>query len=147
MENIQKIRLIIGACVSPLIIPLVVYITTAIIIGADADKDQELQSRISIFSWTAYSIALVLCVAAYFALKKKQWYSVIHYLIAGTVVGFISWLLFSYYVENLVSLLFFVFVIAGALVGGSFWLIVFFQPDGDYSNIQPSRRRRRRRST
>ncbi|WP_455202224.1 hypothetical protein [Kaarinaea lacus] len=146
MENIQKIRLLIGAVASPLIIPLVVYITFVFVFGADADKDQEIQSRINIASWLSYAIALVLSVAAYFTLQKKQWYSVIHYLVAGTVVGFASWLLFSYYVEHLVSLLFFVFVIAGALVGGSYWLIAFFQPDGNYSNIQPSRRRRRRRS-
>ena len=145
MENIQKIRLVIGAVVSPLIISLMVYITFVFIIGADAGKDQEIQTRISTVSWLSYGIALVLSIAGYFWLQKKQWYSVIHYVVAGTVVGFASWFLFSLISEKFVTLLFFVFVIAGALVGGSFWLIAFFQPNGDYTNIQPTRRRRRRR--
>ena len=142
MENIQKIRLLTGAVASPLIIPLVVYITFVFVFGADADKDQEIQTGISTASWLSYGIALVLSVAAYFGMQRKQWYSVVHYLVAGTVIGFASWLLFSLFSQILVSLLFFVFVIAGAFVGGSFWLIAFFQPDGIYT--QPSRRRKRR---
>ena len=145
MEHIQKIRLLIGAVVSPLIIPMVVYITTVFLFGDDANDNQEIQSRISIATWLSYSIALVLSIGAYVGLKKKQWYSVIHYLVAGTVVGFASWLLFSLFSYKFVTVLFLVFVIAGAFLGGSFWLIAFFQPDGDYSNIKPSRRRRRRR--
>jgi uncharacterized membrane protein YfcA len=144
MENIQKIRLLIGAVISPLIIPLVVYITFVFVFGADVDKDQEIQTSISTASWLSYGIALVLSIFVYFWLQRKQWYSVIHYLVAGTVVGFASWLLFSIISQTLVSLLFFVFVIAGALVGASFWLIAFFQPDGNYT---PPPRRRRRRST
>jgi len=142
MENIQKLRLLIGAVASPLIIPLVVYLTFVFVFGADADKDQEIQTGISTASWLSYGIALVLSVVSYFWLQRKQWYSVIYYLLAGTAVGFVSWLLFSLISQTLVSLLFFVFIIAGALVGGSFWLIAFFQPDGNYT--QPSRRRRRR---
>jgi uncharacterized membrane protein YfcA len=144
MENIQKIRLLIGAVISPLIIPLVVYITFVFVFGADVDKDQEIQTSISTASWLSYGIALVLSIFVYFWLQRKQWYSVIHYLVAGTVVGFASWLLFSIISQTLVSLLFFVFVIAGALAGASFWLIAFFQPDGNYT---PPPRRRRRRST
>jgi uncharacterized membrane protein YfcA len=144
MENIQKIRLLIGAVISPLIIPLVVYITFVFVFGADVDKDQEIQTSISTASWLSYGIALVLSIFVYFWLQRNQWYSVIHYLVAGTVVGFASWLLFSIISQTLVSLLFFVFVIAGALVGASFWLIAFFQPDGNYT---PPPRRRRRRST
>lgn len=144
MENIQRIRLLIGAVVSPLIIPLVVYITFVFVFGADADKDQEIQTGISTASWLSYGIALVMSVAAYFWMQRNQWYSVVYYLVAGTVVGFASWLLFGLISQILVSLLFFVFVIAGALVGGSFWLIAFFQPDGNYSYTQPTRRRKRR---
>ena len=144
MESIQKIRLLIGAVASPLIIPLVVYITFVFVFGADADKDQEIQTGISTASWLSYGIALALSVAAYYGLQRKQWYSVIYYLGAGAVVGFASWLLFSLISQILVSLLFFVFVVAGALVGGSFWLIAFFQPDGNHIYPQPSRRRRRR---
>jgi len=142
MENIQKIRLLVGAIASPLIVPLVVYVTVVFLLGADADKDLEVQTRISTASWLSYGIALALSIAAYYWLQRKRWYSVIHYLVAGTIVGFASWLLFSLISWKLVSLLCFVFIIAGALVGGSFWLIAFFQPNGNYT--QPSRRRRRR---
>ncbi len=142
MENIQKIRLLIGAVASPLLIPTVIYITFVFVLGADVDKDQEIQTSISTASWLSYGIALAFCITAYIWLQRKQWYSVIHYLLAGVLVGFASWLLFSMISQTLVSLLFFVFVISGTLVGGSFWLIAYFQPDGNYN--QTSRRRRRR---
>ncbi|WP_455208997.1 hypothetical protein [Kaarinaea lacus] len=142
MENFQKLRLFIGAIASPLIVPLAIYITLLFVFGSDVEKDQAIQTSISTASWLSYGIALVLSVGCYFWLQRKKWGSVIHYIVAGTVVGFVSWLTFSIISQTLVSLLFFVFISAGALVGGSFWLIVFFQPDGNYP--QPSRRRRRR---
>ena len=142
MENFQKLRLFIGAIASPLIVPLAIYITLLFVFGSDVEKDQAIQTSISTASWLSYGIALVLSVGCYFWLQRKKWGSVIHYVITGTVVGFVSWLTFSIISQTLVSLLFFVFISAGALVGGSFWLIVFFQPDGNYP--QPSRRRRRR---
>ena len=142
MDNIQKIRLLIGTAVSPLLIPFVIYLTFVFVFGADIDKDQEIQTSISTASWLSYTIAFSLSVVAYIWLQRNQWYSVLHYLLAGAAVGFASWLLFSLISQTLVSLLFFVFVISGTLVGGSFWLIAYFQPDGNYN--QPSRRRRRR---
>ena len=142
MDNIQKIRLLIAAVVSPLIIPLVIYLTFVFVFGADADKDPEIQTGISTASWLSYGIALFLGIASYFWIQRMQWYSVIHYVAVGAAVGLASWLLFGLFSQILVSLLFFVFVIAGALLGGSFWLIAYFQPDGNYT--QPSRRRKRR---
>ncbi|WP_455366296.1 hypothetical protein [Kaarinaea lacus] len=142
MENIQKLRLLAGGIVSPLVVPLAIYITLVIVFGADVEKDQDIQTSISTASWLSYGIALVLSIVGYFWLQRKNWRSVIHYLLAGAVVGFASWLLFSLISQTLVTLLFFVFVIAGGFLGGSFWLIAFFQPDGNYP--QPTRRRRRR---
>lgn len=142
MENIQKLRLIAGAIVSPLIVPLAIYLTLVFVFGADVAKDQEIQTSISTASWLSYGLALVFSIAGYFWLQRKNWNSVIYYSLAGTVVGFTSWLLFSFISQTMVSLLFFIFVIAGGLVGANFWLIAFFQPDGNYP--QPSRRRRRR---
>jgi len=142
MENIQKLRLIAGAILGPLIVPLAIYLTQVLLFGSAIDKDQEIQTRISTATWLSYGIALVFSVACYFWLQRKSWSSVIHYLLAGTVVGFASWLLFSLFSWKMVPILFFVFVIAGGLMGAGFWLIAFFQPDGNYS--QPSRRRRRR---
>jgi len=142
MENIQKLRLIAGAILGPLIVPLAIYLTLVIVFGSTVEKDQEIQTSISTATWLSYGIALVFGIVCYFWLQRKNWTSVIYYILAGTVVGFASWLLFSLISQMMVSLLFFVFVIAGSLMGGGFWLIAFFQPDGNYS--QPSRRRRRR---
>ncbi|HEY5601830.1 MAG TPA: hypothetical protein VIM41_01855 [Gammaproteobacteria bacterium] len=142
MENIQKLRLIAGAIASPFIVPLAIYLTMAFVFGSDLHQNQEIQTSISTASWVAYGIALVFSTGGYFWLQKKRWESVVYYIAGGTVVGFASWLLFSLISQTLVSLLFFVFIIAGALLGGSFWLIAFFQPNGQYP--QPSRRRRRR---
>jgi uncharacterized membrane protein YfcA len=142
MENIQKLRLIAGAIIGPLIVPLAINLTLVIVFGSTVEKDQEIQTSISTATWLSYGIALVFSIACYFWLQRKNWTSVIYYILGGTVVGFASWLLFSLISQMMVSLLFFVFVIAGSLMGGGFWLIAFFQPDGNYP--QPSRRRRRR---
>jgi uncharacterized membrane protein YfcA len=144
MEHVQKLRLVAAGIVSPLIVPLAIYFTMLFVFGSDVEKDQAIQTSISTATWLSYGIALVFSIGGYFWLQKKNWNSVIHYLLGGTVVGFVSWLLFSLISQTMVSLLFFVFVIAGGLVGGSFWLLAFFQPDGNYP--QTSRRRRRRSS-
>ena len=108
MENFQKLRLIAGAVVGPLIVPLAIYLTLVIVFGSAVDKDQEIRTSISTATWLSYGIALVFSVAGYFWLQRKNWNSVIHYLLAGTVVGFISWLVFSFISQTMVSLLFFV---------------------------------------
>jgi uncharacterized membrane protein YfcA len=142
MENFQRLRLITGAIASPLIVPLAIYLTFVFVFGSDVDRDMEIQTSISTASWLSYGIALVLSAGCYFWLQKKKWDSILYYLVGGTTVGFATWLLFSLISQALVSLLFYVFVAAGALLGGSFWLIAYFQPDGKYPSS--SRRRRRR---
>ena len=142
MISKQKIRLVIGAVVSPLIVPLLIYVTFLFIFGAVVEKDHDIQTSISTASWLSYWISLILGVGCYIWLQKTQRRSVQMYLLAGAVIGLASWLLFSLVSQTLVSLLFYVFVAAGLLFGLSFWLIVFFQPDGNYSSS--SRRRRRR---
>lgn len=138
----QKIRLLLGALLSPLVVPLLVNLTFLFIFGAAVEKDHDIQTSISTATWLSYWISLVLGVGSYIALQKTQRRSVQMYLLAGAAIGLVSWLLFSFISQTLVSLLFYVFVAAGVLYGLCFWLIVFFQPDGNYSSS--SRRRRRK---
>ena len=103
MEHLQKLRLIAGGIASPLIVPLAIYLTLVFVFGSDIEKDQNIQTSISTATWLSYGIALVFSIACYFWLRKKNWQSVIHYLLGGTVVGFISWLLFSLISQTMVD--------------------------------------------
>jgi len=144
MLSTQKIRLFIAAAISPVIVPMLVNLTFLFIFGSDVDKDQEIQTSISTASWVSYAITLALGLGAYILMYVKGWRSVQRYLLVGATVGLISWLLFSLISQTLVSLLFFVFSVAGLLMGAAFWFIAYFQPDGSHAT---SSRRRRRRSS
>ncbi|MGD8640505.1 MAG: hypothetical protein PVG89_07765, partial [Gammaproteobacteria bacterium] len=99
-------------------------------------------TNINTAAWLSYWISLILGAGTYIWLQMTQRRSVLMYVLAGAVIGFVSWLLFSLISWSRVSLLFYIFMAAGLLLGIIFWLIVFFQPDGNYSTT--SRRRRRR---
>ena len=142
MDSLQKIRVFAAAAISPIVVPLLVYLTFLFIFGTDVDKDQEIQTSISTASWISYGIALALGFGAYILMQAKGWRSVQLHILAGAGLGFISWLLFSLISQTLVSLLFFVFFVAGLLMGTSFWFIAYFKPDG--SHATGSRRKRRR---
>lgn len=130
--------------VSPLIVPLLIYLTFSFVFGAAVENDPEIQTNINTAAWLSYCISLILGAGSYIWLQRTQRRSVLIYVLAGAAIGFVSWLLFSFISWSVVSLLFYIFMAAGLLLGVIFWLIVFFQPDGNYS---ASSRRRRRRIT
>lgn len=144
MASIHKIRLLAAAVIAPLIMPLMIYLTFLLIFGGDIEKDQAIKTSINTASWVSYGIALALGIASYFWMQRKGWNTIYRCMLAGIVLGFICWLLFSLISQTLVSLLFFIFAVAGLLMGISFWFIVYFRPDG--SHTMPSSRRRRRRT-
>jgi len=143
METLQKIRVIIAAVLSPLTVPILIYITLSVLYSAEIQQDPAIQASINTASWVSYVIALLTGTGVYFWLRAKQWLGVRAYLLAGLCVGFISWLVFSLFSMTAVVLLFFIYLLAGLLFGGSFWLLAYFQPNGNYS--QRSTRRRKRR--
>lgn len=147
MDSLVKIRSLIAAIVSPLIVPIMVYATFAFMLGGDVDKNQEIQTGISAATWSAYIFALGFGGASYFLLRKKRWWSVWRYLMMGVISGFASWVFFSFASQTFVSLLFYVFLVAGGLMGIFFWLIAYFQPDGNHLTLASTSRRRRRRSS
>ena len=142
MEYQQKIRWLLAVIIGPLFVPLLVYITFIFIFGSDIKDDQQIQTSISTASWISYGLALALGIGSYILMQVKGWQSMQSHMVAGTFIGILCWLLFSLISQTLVSLLFFVFVVAGFLMGTSFWFIAYFQPDG--SHATSSRRRRRR---
>jgi len=145
METLQKLRVIIAAVLSPLTVPISIYVTLSILYSAEIQTDQAILASINAASWVSYVIALLTGAAVYFWLKSKQWMGVWAFLLAGLFIGFISWLLFSLFSMTAVVLLFFIYLLAGVLLGSSFWLLAYFQPNGNYS--QRSTRRRKRRMT
>ena len=146
MEPLAKIRFWIAVVVSPLVVPLMVYATFVFMLGVDADNNQEIQTGISAATWSSYFLAFGFAVASYVFIRKKNWWSVWRFLMMGVASGFATWILFSIASQEFVSLLFYVFLSAGSLMGIGFWLIAFFQPDGKHliPSSTTSRRRRRR---
>ena len=130
--------------IGPLVVPLLVYITFVFIFGSNVEDDQQIQTSNSTASWISYGLALALGIGSYILMQAKGWQSMQRHMIAGTIIGILCWLLFSLISQTLVSLLFFVFTVAGFLMGTCFWLIAYFQTDG--SHAASSRRRRRRTS-
>lgn len=145
MEPLAKVRLLLAIICSPLIVPLMVYATFTFMLGGDADKNQEIQTGISAAIWSSYILALGFGGVSFFVLRKKGWWSVWRYMLMGAASGFAAWLLFSIASQTFVSLLFYVFLVAGTLMGCVFWMLAYFQPDGNHL-ISTSPRRRRRRS-
>ena len=145
MDKFLKIRLIAAAAIGPLIVPLVVYTTFLFIFGGDVDDDKEIQTSISNATWLSYGLAIAFGSASYFWLLRNGWWSIWRYLMMGTVSGFASWVLFSIISQTFVSLLLVVYLIAGVLMGGGFWFIAYFQPDGKHSTFGSSSGRRKRR--
>lgn len=142
MDSLQKIRVFAAAAISPIVVPLLVYLTFLFIFGTDVDKDQEIQTSISTASWISYGFALALGIGGYILMRVKGWQSMQRFMIAGAMIGVLCWLLFSLISWKILGFLFFVFIIAGFLMGTSFWFIAYFKPDG--SHASNSRRKRRR---
>jgi hypothetical protein len=147
MDKYLKIRLLVATAIGPMIVPLIIYTTFLFIFGGVAIDDVEIQTSISNATWLSYGLAISFGSASYFWLARKGWWTVWHYLMMGTVSGFASWVLFSMISQTFVSLLLIVYLIAGVLMGGGFWFIAYFQPDGNHSKSgSVSGRRKRRRN-
>ena len=146
MDSIAKIRFLLAAITAPLLMPLCVYTTFVFVFGGDVAKSQEIQTSISTATWLSLFLAAASGGASYYWLRRQNWRSVWRYMMMGIASGFASWILFSIVSQTFVSLLFYVFLIAGLLMGSSFWLIAYFQPDGNHllPGTSSSRRRRRR---
>jgi uncharacterized membrane protein YfcA len=145
MDSILKIRFLLAMILSPMLVPLIIYTTFRFIFGGDVDQDKEIQTSISTAAWLSYGLALAFGSASYFWLRRKDWWSVWRYLIMGVASGFASWVLFSIISQTFVSLLFYVFLFAGMVMAGGFWLLAYFKPDGNHLIASSTSGRRRRR--
>ena len=147
MEPIAKIRFIVAVGVSPLLMPIIVYATFAIVFGSDVSKNPVTQTNINSTTWMSYGAVLVFGGASYYWMQRNNWVSVWRYLLMGSLSGLASWILFDFVSQTLFfNLLFVAFIFAGFLMGGCFWFVAYFQPDGNHliSSRRSGRRKRRR---
>ena len=147
MDSIAKIRFLIAAGIAPLLMPLLVYSTFVLSFGSVIEKNEGMQTSISSATWLAYLTALVFGAASYYWLRRKRWWSVWRFMMMGTASGCAGWLVFSVISQTLFfNRIFYAFVISGLLMGACFWLVAYFQPDGNHliPNQRSGRRRRRR---
>lgn len=142
-----KIRFLIAAAVSPMVVPLLIYITLVFSFGSVIEKNQGIQTNISSATWFSYGAALVFGSASYYLLRRNNWWSVWRYILMGASTGLASWIVFSFLSDTwFFNRVFYAFIISGLLMGASFWLIAYFQADGNHliPSKKSSRRKRRR---
>lgn len=147
MEPIAKIRILIAAAVSPLMVPLLIYITLVFSFGDVVDKNEGIQTSISSATWLSYWTALIFGAASYYWLRRKNWWTVWRYIMMGAASGLAGWVVFSVISQTLFfNRVFYAFIVAGLFMGACFWLVAYFQSDGNHLiSKQRSGRRRRRR--
>lgn len=138
----DRIRIIIAALLSPLLVPVLLTMTFRFVYGEEALTNQALQTSIGYAQWLSYFSTLVVGAIVYVVWQKKIWLSWYMYCLAGVIIGFTGWVIFSLVSKTFVTLLFFVFLISGLFAGICFWFIVNFKSGS--STSQRSRRRRRR---
>jgi protein-S-isoprenylcysteine O-methyltransferase Ste14 len=137
-DKIQHIRTIAGFVISPLVMPLVIYLTFLGIFGLqNYNSETTLTSTKTIF-WIYYIIVLLVGIPAFYLLKSKGYDTLKNYAIGGAVTGLLLIIKIS---NNFVYLFYILFGVAGALVGITFWFIAVYQP---ISSSRRSRRGRRR---
>ena len=139
-------RLGLAAVVSPLIVPLLLTLVFRFFYGEEADTNEAVRTSITYAQWLSYFITLIVGAGLYFAWRKKQWQSWIMYSLGGLVLGVISWIVFSLFSKAFLTLLFFVFLIAGLFTAVCFWGIVNIKLLPASQSSSRSRRRRRRAS-
>lgn len=140
MDTTQRVRLISGVLLSPLVVPLSVYLTFLIFFGLDNYNSETTLSSIRTIFWLNYVVTIVLGVPAFLLLQAKGLETLRNYSALGAVFGFILITIIS---NNFVYVFYLVFCISGALVGVTFWFLVFFQPEKKHRRSRRSRRRSR----
>lgn len=137
MDNIQRIRAIAGFVVSPLVMPLVIYITFLGIFGFENYNSDTTLTSIKTITWIYYIISLAVGVPAFFLLKSRGNESLRNYAIGGALTGLLLIIKIS---NSVVFLFYLLFGVTGALAGICFWFVAIYQ-----SNNLPRRGRRGRR--
>lgn len=140
MTTLQRTRLIAGFLISPLVLPLLVYITFLIVFGLQNYNSETTLTSLKTIIWLNHLIALVMGVPAYFILRAKGLATLRNYTLGGFFLGLILITLISH---NFVYLFYIVFSLAGSLVGATFWYIALYQPVRIRRRSRRSRRRYR----
>ena len=123
MDSIAKIRFLIAAILSPMIVPLVIYTVFVFSFGSVIEKNESIQTNISSATWLSYGTALVFGTASYLLLRRLNWWSVWRYMLLGTVAGLASWIVFSFLSDTwFFNRTFLAYIISGLGMGALFWL-------------------------
>lgn len=140
MDTTQRVRLISGVLLSPLIVPVSVYLTFLVFFGLNNYNSEATLDSIRTIFWLNYVVTIVLGIPAYLFFHAKGFESLRHYAGLGAVFGFILITIIS---NNFVYVFYIVFCLAGVLVGVAFWFIVYFQPQSTRRRGRRTRRRSR----
>ena len=89
MDTTQRVRLIAGVLLSPLLVPLLVYLTFLVFFGLDNYNSEATLESIRTIFWLNYIMTIVLGVPAFLFLRAKGFESLRNYTLLGTLFGFI----------------------------------------------------------
>lgn len=141
MKPSQHARLISGFLISPLVLPLLVYITYLFVFGVQNYNSEATLTSTKTIIWMNYLLVLGVGIPAYYILQFKRWESLRNYALGGLALGLILILFISH---SFVYLFCIVFSFAGVLEGVLFWYIVLYQPAPVRKHSKRGRRPRRR---
>ena len=126
--HLGQIRIFLGYLLSPLVVPVAIYIASLMAYGIDAYNSDNVLTTTFSSIWYTYILVLIFGAPSLYVLKIKQVENLLSLSITGAVIGLLSAVLMSVFGGSFQLVLYFLFVCSGALLGALFWLIALYQP-------------------
>jgi len=142
-SHLPQIRLLVAFLLSPLIVPVAIYIVSLMAYGIDTyNADKTLATSISSI-WYTYLVVLILGAPSLYVLQRKQADNLLNLTIVGAVIGLLSAILLSLFSGSFKWVLYLLFGVSGLLLGVLFWFMALYQPQQNTRLKKRSARRRR----
>jgi len=142
-SHLNQIRILFAYLLSPLVVPIVIYIASLMAYGIDAYNSDNVLTTTFNSIWYTYILVLILGGPSLYVLKLKQVDNLLNLTIAGAVIGLLSAVLMSILGGSFQLVLYFLFGCSGALFGALFWLIALYEPK-QTTRLKKRQSRRRR---
>ncbi len=140
---LPQLRLLLAFLISPLLVPLAIYVATLMAYGVDAYNTENTLITMVNSIWYTYVLVLIFGAPSLYLLKKKQADTVLYLSLTGAAIGLLSAVLMSILSGSFNEALYFLFGSSGLAFGALFWFIWQYQPkpSSRLKKRQPRRRR------
>ena len=142
-SHLNQIRLLLAYLLSPLVVPVAIYIASLMAYGIDAYSSDKVLTTTFSSIWYTYILVLIFGAPSLYVLKLKEADSLLNLTLTGATIGLLSAGLMSVFGGSFQLVLYFLFVGSGALLGALFWFIALYQPK-QVTRLKKRHSRRRR---